>query len=89
MNILAIFCLNALSENEESHPYIRESGVSFSIHNLDYKSNKTAVEEVKDDESAPSKVDVKEQRDYNGQSLFNRINFLLEYHEQKKEGSTD
>ena len=27
MNILAIFCLNALSENEESHPYIRQSGV--------------------------------------------------------------
>jgi hypothetical protein len=28
MNILAIFCLNALSENEESHEYIRNSGVN-------------------------------------------------------------
>jgi hypothetical protein len=27
MNILAIFCLNALSENEESHEHIRQSGV--------------------------------------------------------------
>jgi hypothetical protein len=27
MNILAIFCLNALSENEDSHEYIRQSGV--------------------------------------------------------------
>jgi hypothetical protein len=35
MNILAIFCLNALSENEESHEYIRNSGVNFSINTLE------------------------------------------------------
>jgi hypothetical protein len=35
MNILSIFCLNALSENEESHEYIRNSGVKFSITTLD------------------------------------------------------
>lgn len=35
MNILAIFCLNALSENEESHEKIRNSGVNFNINTLD------------------------------------------------------
>ena len=73
MNILAIFCLNALSENEESHSYIRSSGTSFSIHCLDQKK------EFKEDE-----VEQKNQKNIdsgnNGQSLFNRINFLLEYH---------
>lgn len=28
MNILAIFCLNALSENDATHVYIRKSGFS-------------------------------------------------------------
>ena len=28
MNILAVFCLNALSENTETHEYIRNSGIS-------------------------------------------------------------
>jgi hypothetical protein len=35
MNILSIFCLNALSENDESHEFIRNSGVKFSINTLD------------------------------------------------------
>ena len=35
MNILAIFCLNAFSENEESYEYIRNSGVNFSINTLE------------------------------------------------------
>jgi len=39
MNILAIFCLNALSENEESHDYIRNSGVNFNINTLDKGQN--------------------------------------------------
>ena len=39
MNILAIFCLNALSENEESHEYIRNSGVNFNINTLDKGQN--------------------------------------------------
>ena len=39
MNILAIFCLNALSENEESHEYIRNSGVNFNINTLDKNQN--------------------------------------------------
>lgn len=43
MNILAIFCLNALSENEESHEYIRNSGVNFSINTLEKNPAHTAM----------------------------------------------
>lgn len=99
MNILAIFCLNALSENEESHAYIRNSGVSFSIHTLDHRSTTPAGKVFKEDEpghqintgtglvsqdslgASNNQQAVSTNGGYNGQSLFNRINFLLEYHE--------
>lgn len=69
MNILAIFCLNALSENEESHSYIRESGVSFSINTLGKNAKIKASDEQEgshdgDDESEQANEKVK--RDYNG-----------------------
>ena len=39
MNILAIFCLNALAENDATHVYIRKSGFS-----TDKKYQPTVVE---------------------------------------------
>jgi len=92
INILAIFCLNALSEHEESHEYIRNSGVSFSMDTLDKQGgNSTAQHAIEEDKSnAHSDADdfqaSPEQKDgYNSQSIFNRINFLLQYNEQKLE----
>jgi hypothetical protein len=46
MNILAIFCLNALSENEESHEYIRNSGVNFTNNAQENKSQVMIEPEV-------------------------------------------
>jgi len=80
INILAIFCLNALSENDESHEYIRNSGVSFSMETIDKAPQKESLEE------SPSKmVPAENNETFNSQSIFNRINFLLEYNEQKLE----
>jgi hypothetical protein len=95
MNILAIFCLNALSENEESHEYIRNSGVNFSINTLeknpahavnsgastnqDKLMNSTAL--VPTGDSKDQDQGITDPVGYNSQSIFNRINYLLEYHE--------
>ena len=78
INILAIFCLNALSENDESHEYIRNSGVSFSMETID-KGPKDGVEEN------TKQVAMESNEAHNSQSIFNRINFLLDYNEQKLE----
>lgn len=80
INILSIFCLNALSENEESHEYIRRSGVSFQTEpiekpNLDIESDDLDDSEIKKVNTTGLVI--------NSQSIFNRINFLLEYNEQK------
>ena len=87
---MAIFCLNALSEHEESHEYIRNSGISFSMESLDKKpegekksgEGETALAKV---EEQKSKLDGEDKNEYQSQSIFNRINFLLEYNEQRVE----
>jgi len=83
INILAMFCLNALSENDESHEYIRNSGVSFSMDTIDPKV--AAIGNGLEAESSPQKHQLEQKETYNSQSIFNRINFLLEYNEQKLE----
>ena len=54
MNILAIFCLNALSENNQAHVYIRQSGFSLNENFVNPTNQKT-----KDGETiSPSKKDI-------------------------------
>ena len=87
MNILAIFCLNALSENEESHEYIRNSGVNLNQDKeLDQINSSALVDPTAAKPTSPNAFNQSSNQDplgYNSQSIFNRINYLLEYHEQK------
>jgi len=79
-----------LSENEESHEFIRNSGVSFSLDTLD---KPTSLSPKGDEELGTSLVKLDETADkdsdrggsYNPQSIFNRINYLLEFNELKLE----
>lgn len=87
MNILAIFCLNALSENEESHEYIRNSGVNLNQDKeLDQINSSALVDPTNTKPTSSNAFNQSSNQDplgYNSQSIFNRINYLLEYHEQK------
>lgn len=86
MNILAIFCLNALSENEESHEYIRNSGVkSDTMPGSVIKSEDDQINSNQGTVVPMIDQGVSKTNGYNSQSIFNRINFLLEYHEQKQD----
>lgn len=84
MNILAIFCLNALSENEESHEYIRNSGVTFSMDTMDKNLGNDENNQI-DSSAQPDKANNDPKEGYISQSIFSRINYLLDYNEYKLE----
>lgn len=79
MNILAIFCLNALSENEESHEYIRQSGVK--SDNVPGAAIKGEDDQINSNQGIAKIEPGGKASGYNSQSIFNRINFLLAYHD--------
>ena len=59
MNILAMFCLNALSENTETHEFIRNSGLSSKEYGEthDIKKKNSEQESFAEDENNSDKMD--------------------------------
>ena len=80
MNVLAMFCLNALSENDKNHVIIRISG--FGLGKI--KMVATPVNSAHRALPGPHTLGSSGQRlgestQSNAQSIFSRINHLLDY----------